>query len=62
MLQLCTIIINSLKIITMKMTAATMVVMLFATRTFAQIMQQKNVPTNVKSTFQKKYPTATAVK
>ena len=44
------------------MTAATMVVMLFATRTFAQIMQEKNVPTNVKSTFQKKYPTATAVK
>ena len=36
--------------------------MLFATLTFAQKMQEKNVPANVKSTFQKKYPTATAVK
>ncbi len=46
----------------MKKTAVTMVVMLFATLTFAQKMQEKNVPANVKSTFKKKYPTATAVK
>ncbi len=39
-----------------------MAVMLFATLTFAQKMQEKNVPANVKSTFQKKYPTATAIK
>jgi len=62
MLQLCYIIFNSLKIITLKKTAVTMVVVLFATITFAQKMQEKNVPTNVKSTFQKKYPTATEVK
>lgn len=46
MLQLCSIIFNSLKIITMKKTAVTMVVMLFATLTFAQKMQEKNVPAN----------------
>ena len=46
----------------MKKTAVTMVVMLFATLTFAQKMQEKNVPANVKSTFQKKYPTAKEVK
>ena len=62
MLQLCYIIFNSLKIITLKKTAVTMVVVLFATITFAQKMQEKNVPAHVKSTFQKKYPTATAVK
>ncbi len=62
MLQLCLIIFNSLKIKTMKKTAVTMVVMLFATLTFAQKMQDKNVPANVKSAFQKNYPTATEVK
>ena len=62
MLQLCVINFNSLNKNTMKKTAATMVVMLFATLTFAQKMQEKNVPANVKSTFQKKYPTATEVK
>jgi len=46
----------------MKKTAVTLVVMLFATLTFSQKIQKKNVPANVKSTFQKKYPTATAVK
>lgn len=46
----------------MKKSAVTMVVMFFATLTFAQKMQEKNVPANVKSTFQKKYPAATAVK
>ncbi|MFZ6025937.1 MAG: PepSY-like domain-containing protein [Bacteroidota bacterium] len=46
----------------MKKTAVTMVVMLLATLTFAQKMQEKNVPANVKFTFHKKYPTATEVK
>ena len=46
----------------MKKTVATMVVMLFATLTFAQKMQKKNVPANVKSTILKKYPTAKAIK
>ncbi len=46
----------------MKKTAVTMVVMLFVTISFAQKIQKKNVPENVKSTFQKKYPTATDVK
>ena len=46
----------------MKKSAVTMVVMFFATLTFAQKMQEKNVPANVKSTFQKKYPAATGVK
>ena len=40
MLQLCYIIFNSLKIITLKKTAVTMVVVLFATITFAQKMQE----------------------
>ena len=39
-----------------------MVVMLFAILCFAQKTQEKNVPAKVKSTFQKKYPTATQVK
>ena len=39
-----------------------MAVILFATLSFAQKMQEKNVPANVKSIFQKMYPTATAVK
>ena len=46
----------------MKKTAVTMVVMLFATLSFAQKMKEKNIPANVKSSFQKKYPTATAIK
>ncbi len=46
----------------MKKIAATMVVMLFAILSFAQKMQEKDIPANVKSTFQKKYPTALAVK
>lgn len=46
----------------MKKTAVTMVAMLFATLTFAQKMQEKNVPANVKSTFLKMYPTAKEVK
>lgn len=46
----------------MKKTAAVMVVMLFATLTYAQKMQKKNVPAIVKSTFKKMYPTATGVK
>ena len=46
----------------MKKSAATMVVMLFTTLTFAQKMQEKNIPVNVKSSFQKKYPTAKEVK
>ena len=40
----------------MKKTIATMVLMLFATLSFAQKMQKKNVPASVKSSFQKKYP------
>ena len=39
----------------MKKTAVTMVVMLFATLTFAQKMQEKNVPANVKYTYKKKF-------
>lgn len=46
----------------MKKTGVTMVVMLFATVSFAQKMQEKNVPANVKSIFQKQYPSATKVK
>ena len=46
----------------MKKIAATMLVMLFATLSFAQKMQKKNVPANVTSTFQKLYPTANKVK
>ena len=36
--------------------------MLFATIIFAQKMHENNVPGNVKSTFHKKYPTATEIK
>ena len=46
----------------MKKTTVTIVAMLFATLTFAQKMQEKNVPANVKSTFKKMYPSATEVK
>lgn len=46
----------------MKKLATTTVIMLIATLAFAQKMQKKNVPANVISTFQKKYPTATEVK
>lgn len=46
----------------MKKAAATMAVMFFATFSFAQRMPDKNVPANVKSTFQREYPRATKVK
>lgn len=46
----------------MKKSATTVVVMLFATISFAQKMQEKNVPANVKSSFKKKYPTVKKVK
>jgi hypothetical protein len=62
MLQLCSIIFNSLNKKTMKKTAASMVVMLFATLTFAQKIKEQNVPDNVKATLHKNYPTAKKVK
>jgi uncharacterized protein YdeI (BOF family) len=40
----------------MKKLASVLVIFLFATLAFAQ--KRKSIPTNVKSTFQKKYPTA----
>jgi len=40
----------------MKKLASVLVIFLFATLAFAQ--KEKSIPTNVKSTFQKKYPTA----
>ena len=46
----------------MKKISVIMVALLFATFCFAQKMQKKNVPANLKSNFQKKYPQATAVK
>jgi len=46
----------------MKKISVIMVALLFATFGFAQKMQKKNVPANLKSNFQKKYPQATAVK
>ena len=46
----------------MKKLTAAMAVMLFATIIFAQKMQEKNVPANIKSAFQKKYPSAASVK
>ena len=46
----------------MKKLLVSIVVMLFATISFAQKMQDKNVPAIVKSAFQKKYPTAKEVK
>lgn len=46
----------------MKKLATTTMIMLIATLAFAQKMQKKNVPANVITTFQKKYPTATEVK
>ncbi len=46
----------------MKKSAVTMIVMFFATLSFAQKVQERNVPANVKSTFQKMYPTAKEVK
>jgi len=46
----------------MKKSAVTMVVVLFTTVSFAQKIQEKNVPSSVKSTFKKMYPTAKEVK
>ncbi|HSN59550.1 MAG TPA: PepSY-like domain-containing protein [Ferruginibacter sp.] len=46
----------------MKKSVVTMIVMLFATLSFAQKMQEKNIPASVKSTFQKMYPGTTKVK
>lgn len=46
----------------MKKLVVTIVVMLFATFSFAQKMQEKNVPSNIKSIFKKMYPTAKEVK
>ena len=46
----------------MKKLIVTTVVMLFVTLSFAQKMQGKNVPTNVKSSFQKNYPAVKNVK
>ena len=46
----------------MKKLTITSVVMLFVTLSFAQKMQGKNVPMNVKSSFQKNYPTVKQVK
>jgi uncharacterized protein YdeI (BOF family) len=45
----------------MKKLTVAMVVMLFTTLTFAQKVQEKDIPANIKSAFQKKYQTATAV-
>ena len=46
----------------MKKTAITIVVLVIATFSFAQKLQEKNVPANVKSAFQKSYPTAKSIK
>lgn len=46
----------------MKKISVIMVALLFATFSFAQKMQEKNVPANLKSNFKKSYPLATAVK
>ncbi len=46
----------------MKKPATTMVLMLFAIIAIAQKIQEKNVPSDVKATFQKKYPTAKKVR
>lgn len=46
----------------MKKLATTTAVMLIAALALAQKMQEKNVPALVKTTFQKKYPTAIEVK
>ncbi len=46
----------------MKQTLITLLAMLMASLGFGQKLQDKNVPANVKSAFQKKYPTAKAVK
>ena len=46
----------------MKKLTAIMVVMFFASILFAQKMQEKDIPANIKSAFQKKYPSATSVK
>ena len=46
----------------MKKSLTTVVVMLSATLTFAQKMQEKNIPASVISTFQKNYPTVKSVK
>ena len=46
----------------MKKTIATLVLMLFSMLTFAQKILEKNIPANVKSSFQKKYPVAKSIK
>ncbi|MEO6583553.1 MAG: PepSY-like domain-containing protein [Ferruginibacter sp.] len=46
----------------MKKFAITIVAMFFAALAFAQKMQEKNVPANLKSSFHKMYPTAKDVK
>lgn len=46
----------------MKKTAITIVVMLIAAMSFAQKVQEKNVPASVKSAFKKAYPAATSTK
>lgn len=46
----------------MKTTAVTMIVMLCTTLSFAQKVQEKNVPANVKTTFKKTYTAVTEVK
>lgn len=46
----------------MKKSVVFIVVMLFATISFAQKMQDKNVPAIIKAAFQKKYPTVKKLK
>ncbi len=46
----------------MKKSVVTIVMMLFTMLSFAQKMQEKNVPPNVKSAFQKNYPVVKKVK
>ena len=46
----------------MKKNAITVGALFFATLSFAQKIQEKNVPANVKSAIKKMYPTATAIK
>lgn len=46
----------------MKKTAVTVIAVLFATLSFAQKMEKRNIPVDVKSSFQLKYPTAAKIK
>ena len=46
----------------MKKIAITVGALFVATLSFAQKIQEKNVPANVKSVIKKMYPTATAIK